>query len=394
VQKYIKYVILFFVLQQVPKLLFFVPNDAYFLSHRLPMARAAQKAGYHVGVVTNAASKRAQIEAEGIEVIHFPITPGLNNPFHELQVIRRLTGLFKEEQPDVVHNITLKAITYGGLAACFAKVPHVVNAIAGLGYIFNSNHLKARILRLGIKPIFRFLLRRKNSTLLFQNSDDMELILKRRMGRAENCVIIPGSGVELEKYTVTPLPSFEDKIYCVFSGRMIGIKGLDTLQKAFRILNDTSPHIMLRLCGVPDQNNPGSWSAEQLQEWAQEPNIEWLGFCEDMPGIWEKSHIGLQPSDGGEGIPKALLEAAACGRPLIATDVPGCREVIEYGMNGYIVAPKDPEALADAIEKLAYDEDACHRYAAYSPMVVEKRGFSAIDIQQKTQELYESLVAR
>lgn len=377
----------------MPRLLFFVPNEDYFLSHRLPMARAAVEAGYRVGVITNAASKRAQIEAEGLDVLHLPITPGLRSPFNELKIIHRLYRIYKEEKPHVVHHVTLKAITYGGIAAFCTGIPHIINAIAGLGYIFNSNHLKAQILRLGITPIFRFLLRRERAVLLLQNKDDLELLIKSRMAKMENSIIIPGSGVELEKYTPTPLPSFNDKIYCAFSGRMIGIKGLNTLQKAFAILKEGAPYIILRLCGVPDANNPGSWSEGQLKTWAEEPNIEWLGFCSNMPEIWQNTHIALQPSDGGEGIPKALLEAAACGRPLIATDVPGCREVVEYGQNGYLVSPKDPEALADAILKLANDKESCQRFAEYSPYVIRNRGLSATDIQQKTKELYLSFLA-
>jgi glycosyltransferase involved in cell wall biosynthesis len=381
------------VLKNLPRLLFFVPNEDYFLSHRLPMARAAIDAGYRVGVITNAAAKRDVMEAEGLDVLHLAITPGLCNPFNELKVIHRLYQIYKDENPHVVHHVTLKAITYGGIAAFFAGVPHIINAIAGLGYIFNSNHIKARILRLGITPIFRFLLRRKKAVLLLQNKDDLELLIKNRMAKRGNSIIIPGSGVELEKYTPTPLPSFEDKVYCAFSGRMIGIKGLDTLQKAFAVLKESAPHIMLRLCGVPDANNPGSWSEAQLKNWAEEPNIEWLGFCSNMPEIWQKSHIALQPSDGGEGIPKALLEAAACGRPLIATDVPGCREVVEYAQNGYLIPPRDPEVLADAILKLANDKETCQRFAEYSPYVIRNRGLSATDVQQKTKELYESFLA-
>jgi glycosyltransferase involved in cell wall biosynthesis len=186
----------------------------------------------------------------------------------------------------------------------------------------------------------------------------------------------------------------EGDIVCAFSGRMIGIKGLDVMKEAFELLRGKHPNIHLWLCGVPDRNNPGSWTEDQLAGWSQAPNVAWKGYCEDMPSVWKQVHIALQPSHGGEGIPKSLLEAAACGRPIIATNVPGCREVVEHEKNGLLIAPKDAHELARAIEELALDPEKCRKFAKASPSVIREKGLSASRITQMTKALYEKLAAQ
>ncbi len=373
------------------KLLFLVPNDTYFFSHRLPMARAAQQAGFDTGVVTCNGAARSEIEKHGIHVLPCNISPGLN-PFGTLLTLVELIKIYRREKPQAVHHVTLKAIILGSIAAWIARVPHVVNAVAGLGYIFNSNSALARTLRLIIYPLFRILLKRPDTVVLLQNPDDAILLEQKGLVRKDQVVIIPGSGVETDKYSPAPLPPFDEGIICTFSGRMIGIKGLETLKESFEILLQKKPDVHLWLCGVPDSNNPGSWTEEQLREWAKAPNIKWKGFCRNMPEIWKQSHIALQPSYGGEGIPKALLEAAACGRTIIATNVPGCREVVTPERNGLLVPPRNAEALASAIEELAGNNERCRVYAATSPAIIEEKGLSASRITDLTQKLYESLL--
>lgn len=372
-------------------LLFFVPNDKYFLSHRIPMAKAAIGAGFDTGVVTCDGPAGKKISEHGIRVIPCSVTPGAS-PFNALSSILQLIKIYRREKPKIVHHVTLKAIIIGSIAACFAGVPNVVNAAAGLGYIFNSDDMKAGILRMIVSPAFRILLRRKNTIVLLQNPDDAALMIKRGFARREQTRIIPGSGVDTKEYPPIALPDMKDEIICVFSGRMIGIKGLDVLKKAFEILEAKKSKARLWLCGIPDKNNPGSWSEKDLEEWAQSANVEWKGFCDDMPSIWKKAHIALQPSHGGEGIPKALLEAASCGRPIIASNVPGCREVVDESRNGFLVPPRDARTLADAIEKLASSESACRNFSIESPKVVEEKGFSSSSITQQTKDLYFSLI--
>lgn len=357
------------------------------------MARAAIEAGFNTGVVTAPGSCREKIEARGVRVLTCRISPGLN-PFGALVSFFDLISIYRREKPVIVHHVTLKAIILGSAAAWVAGVPRVVNAVAGLGYVFNSDSVLAKFLRGVVSPMFRVLLNRKNTVVLMQNPDDAELMARLGLVRRERIVIIPGSGVESDVYRAAGLPDMSGEIICMFSGRMIGIKGLDTLKAAFEILAAENRRIKLWLCGVPDMNNPGSWKEEDLRQWSRSANVEWKGYCADMPDMWKKTHIALQASHGGEGIPKSLLEAAACGRPIIATDVPGCREVVVPGRNGILVPAKDPQALAEAISALAGDPARMRAFGKESPAVVEEKGFSAPAITEKTKELYSRLAAQ
>lgn len=377
-----------------PLLLYLVPNDAYFYSHRMPMARAAQQAGFDVGLVTGSTTCRDQIEADGIRVFPCRITQGGTNPFREIRAVWDLIRIYRRESPALVHHVTVKAILWGAAAAWLCRVPRVINAFAGLGYIFTADDVRARLLRLGIQPVLRFLLRRRGSTTLVQNPDDGARLDALGLTRPESTVLIPGSGVDTDRFAARPLPDTSGEIICVFSGRMIGIKGLPTLRAAFDILRTRAPSLCLWLCGAPDPNNPGSWTAQDLRAWeAAAPNVVWKGHQDRMETIWAQAHLAIQPSTGGEGIPKALLEAAACGRGIVASDVPGCREVVEQGCNGLLTPPGEAQALADALEGVARNPDILRAWAEASRALVLEKGFSAQAVTRATRTLYEDLVS-
>ena len=373
-----------------PKLLFVVTEDWYFLSHRMPTVRGAQQAGFDVAVVTSNGSARAAIEAQGVRVIPFSFDRRSLKAGQAVQQVKALASIYKAEKPDIVHHIAMKPILFGSLAAWQARVPRVVNAFAGLGYVFSADTALARAVRLVLVPAFRMLLHRPGSIVLFQNDDDRQLLQKLgALSKQSKTVLIRGSGVETDKLAPSPQPDSADFI-CAFAGRMIGIKGLPTMHEAFARLRQEAPHIKLWLCGQPDPGNPGSWTQEQIDQWTRDnPSVIYKGHCH-MADIWAQSHVALQPSYGGEGIPKSLLEAAACGRAIIATDVPGCREVVNEGINGFLVPPHHAALLAERILMLAQDRDLCARMGHASRTLVEG-DLSAASVTEKTRALYESL---
>jgi glycosyltransferase involved in cell wall biosynthesis len=372
------------------KLIFLVTEDRYFLSHRLPMALAAQKEGFYVAVITNAVTCRSEIEAQGVRVIPLSLERRSLNPFKALAHIRRIKNIYQREKPDLVHHIAMKPVLYGSLAAWFAGVPAVVNAFAGLGYVFTAQSGLATALRPLLLLAFRFLLKRPGSWLLLQNEDDRDLLRRHGLTPEGRTEVIRGSGIDPAQYRELPFLPMDRDFICVFSGRMIGIKGLQTLKDAFALLEKPNPRIKLWLCGAPDPGNPGSWSEEQLRNWGE--NVVYKGQCPDMAAIWAQAHAAVQPSWGGEGVPKSLLEAAASGRAIIAADVPGCRDVVEDGKNGYLAPPRDARALADALARLAADPE---RYAVMghaSRVLLEKNDFTAEAVTARTAELYRACV--
>ncbi len=374
-----------------PKLIFVVTEDWYFLSHRMPTVRGAQAAGYDVAVITSDGTARAAIESQGVRVIPFSFDRRSLKAGQAVKQMQALARIYRAEKPDLVHHIAMKPILFGSIAAWQAKVPRVINAFAGLGYVFSADTALARTVRLFLVPAFRMLLQRPGSVVLFQNDDDRQLLQKLGALPRDNrrTVLIRGSGVETDKLHVMPQPQTADFI-CAFAGRMIGIKGLPTMQDAFARLRQDAPHIKLWLCGQPDPGNPGSWTQEQIDQWTRDnPNVIYKGHA-NMADIWAQSHVALQPSYGGEGIPKALLEAAACGRAIIATDVPGCREVVAEGQNGFLVPPRDAALLAERILLLSRDLELCARMGLASRALVEG-DLSAQAVTEKTRALYTNL---
>lgn len=373
------------------KLLFLVTEDWYFHSHRLPMARAAQKAGFDVGVITNVTRHKDAIEKEGIRVIPLSLDRRSLNPFRALFRLKDLAAIYRHEKPDVVHHIAMKPVLLGSLAAMSAGVPAVINAFAGLGYIFAERTPLARLLRMAAAPAFRMVLKRDNSRLLLQNDDD-RMLLERLGMTPDRTLVIRGSGVDMDVYKPTPLPDPHGEFICAFAGRMIDIKGLPTLREAFLRLAQTHPHIRLWLCGEPDDANPGSWTRDELEAWVQtSPNVVFKGRC-DMAALWVQAHLAVQPSWGGEGVPKSLLEALACGRAAVATDVPGCRDIVKDEVNGLLVPPRDAAALSAAIARLADDRNRLNVMAAHSRPIVES-GFSAESISAQAERLYRGICA-
>jgi glycosyltransferase involved in cell wall biosynthesis len=335
-----------------PKLLFLVTEDWYFCSHRLPPARAAKAAGYEVVVATRVNRHGAAILAEGFKLVPIRLRRRSWNPFSELAAIREIVRIYRRERPDVVHHVALKPTLYGSIAARLTRVPAIVNALAGLGLVFSSPTRKARVLRACIVAAFRVVLNTNRSVLIVQNPDDAKLVAGR-MVAAHRVRLIRGSGVDTVRFAPTHEPSGMPLV--MLASRMLWGKGVGEFVESAKLLRARGTEARFVLVGETDLENPASIPETQLKAWAASGSVEWWGRCDDMPNALSLATIVCLPSAYGEGVPKILLEAAACARSIVATDAPGCREIVRHGENGLLVPIRNPHALADALATLLGD---------------------------------------
>lgn len=331
-----------------PKLLFLVTEDWYFVSHRLALAVAAQAAGYEVSVATRAGRQSDVIRNAGIRLIPFAMSRRGGNPFAEVMALWRL---YRIEKPDLVHHVALKPVMFGALAAWLGRVPAQVNSVAGLGWLFTSSSGVVR----RVRPVLRWLLVRllnwPSSLTIVQNPEDKSL-LERSGLAASHLRLIRGAGVDIQLYyPAVPPPQ---PVCIVLVSRMLWDKGVGEFFEAARQLAEAGCNARFLLVGDPDPANPASVPESTLRRWHGQHGVEWLGRREDIPAILQAAHIACLPSYG-EGLPKSLLEAAACGLPIVTTDTPGCREVVRDGVNGLLVPVHDPVALAAALGNLIGD---------------------------------------
>ncbi|MCW8951578.1 MAG: glycosyltransferase family 4 protein, partial [Rhodospirillales bacterium] len=363
-------------------------EDWYFLSHRLPAARAARDMGCDVTVITRIGNGRAAIETEGFRVIPLGMERKGKNPFAEIGVISSLVGLYRRERPELVHHVALKPILYGTIAARIARVPKIVNAFAGMGFAFIAESGSGRFFRTILEVAFRFLMRAPNVHLIVQNEDDRAMFHNLEIGSASRTHLIRGSGVDTGRFSSSPEPG--GNLVAALVGRMLWDKGVGETVAAARILKQRGNPVRIVLVGTPDPANPRSIPESTLREWHDEGIVEWRGRVEDIPALWAQAHIALLPSYR-EGLPKSLLEAAACGRPMIAADVPGCRELVKDGENGLLVPVRDAEALADAIAKLA-DNSALRRELGQAARQTVEGEYSETSVADRITALYRSLL--
>jgi glycosyltransferase involved in cell wall biosynthesis len=369
------------------KILFLVTEDWYFCSHRLPIARAARNAGAQVIVASRMRHHRSLIEAEGFETRDVPFDRSGLNPLSDLKTLRFLVGLLREERPDLVHNVAAKPVLYGSIAAWVTSVPVVINAMAGLGFLFTAQTLKARLVRRVFQNVVARLSSRSNSRLIVQNHDDRSVFIEAGLA-SEQIVLIPGSGVDTKRFQASSEPNGTPVAICV--SRMLRDKGIEELVAAARILRARNVALVIRLVGGTDAN-PSSIPQALLDAWAKEGVVEVAGHLSDIAGEYERSHIAVLPSYR-EGLPKSLLEAAACARPLVTTDVPGCREICVHGENGLLVPSHSPDHLAFALELLARDKEMRKQMGLRGRAFVENT-FSATKVQEATLALYRELLA-
>ncbi len=332
------------------KLLFFVTEDWYFCSHRLPLAIAAREAGYEVALITRVDKHAGPIEQAGIRLIPIQLNRHGANPLRDLGLIWRLLRIYRREQPDVLHQVAMKPVLYGSLAARLAGLPKVVNALAGLGFLFSSSSPKARLLRPLARAALRLLLGGRGRHLIVQNPDDQALLSQVARLRPEQVHLVRGSGVDLEQFQPREAPS--GPVTVMLPSRLLWDKGVAEFVLAAKMLKHSGARFVL--VGKPDSGNPEAVAESSIHNWVEQGLVEHWGHSSDMPATLAKAHIVCLPSYR-EGLPKVLIEAAACALPIVTTDVPGCREVVRDGDNGLLVAVKSGEALAEALEKLISD---------------------------------------
>jgi glycosyltransferase involved in cell wall biosynthesis len=373
-----------------PKLIYLVTEDWYFWSHRLPMARAAQRAGFAVGVATRVAQHGERIRGEGFALHPLGWRRRSTGPLASLAAIAEIARLYRRERPRLVHHVALKPAVLGSIAALLAGVPAVVNAVTGFGFVASSPTLRARLLRRPVSLALAHLIERANSRVIVQNEDDRRLLLALNPAAERRVAVIRGSGIDLAHFPVAQEPPAPPAI-AGFAARLLADKGIESLIEAQQMLRGRGVDLRLLIAGTPDPENPTSIPEATLARWRGLAGITWLGQVDDIRSLWRAAHIAVLPSRR-EGLPKSLLEAAAMGRPLVATDVPGCREVAKEGVNALLVPPDDAAALARALEHLAGDAALRRRFGAASRALVES-DLAAASVGAATVALYHALLA-
>lgn len=334
-----------------------VNEDWMFWSHRLALARAARAAGADVTVATRVDRHGDRIRAEGFHLVALPWRRGARNAWTEARSVAMLARLYRRTRPDLVHHVGLKAALYGGVAARLSGSPPQVHTVAGFGFVSISSSRRARVLRRTLGILFRRVLSRPHSHLVVQNPDDAAEVREAGLFDAARVHLVRGSGVDTRHFTPAPESG---PVTAVLASRLIRPKGVVELVDAARLLRARGAPVRVDLVGDPDPENPETVTADELRAWHDEGVIHWRPRVDEMAPVWRSCAMAVLPSYR-EGLPRALLEAAACGRPLIATDVPGCRELVRDGDNGRLVPVRDAAALADAIAALAADPDARRR---------------------------------
>lgn len=369
--------------------LLIVVNDAsFFLSHRVPIALAAKADGWEVHVATPPSPLAGEIERRGLNFHPVPISRSGLRPYTELRSLIALYRLYKRLAPDLVHHVTIKPVLYGGIVARLARVPAVISAISGLGYVFSSTSMRAKLLRRITPFVYRLGLRHPNTHVIVQNPHDREQVLSLSRLDPALVTLIRGSGVDLERFRVrresvgTPI--------VMYAGRMMRDKGVADFVESAKILQRQGCQVRCVLVGPPDPDNPSGYTAEELRRLRDSGVVEWWGMRDDMDNVLSEAQVFCLPSYYGEGVPKVLLEAAACGRAIVTTRTPGCDEVVRDGYNGLLIPPRDPQALAEAIARLLDNPSQRHEMGRLGRQRAEQE-FSVEAVIQEHMRIYRAL---
>lgn len=377
---------------RMKRLLFVVNVDWFFVSHRLPIALEAARAGYDVHVATVLTDRRAELEAAGLTVHPLDFERGDATLTSVWSTLSQLYRVFRSVRPDLVHLVTIKPVLLGGIAARLARVPAVVAAVSGLGYVFIARGVKALAQRWVVAALYRLALAHNRVWVIFQNVDDRDGVIRAARLPIERTEIIRGSGVNLDRYRVAPPPAGPPIV--MLAARLLADKGVREFVDAARILRRSpfvaNGQVRFALVGAVDAANPASLTHAELTAWAEEGVVEVWGFRSDMAQVLSKASIVVLPSYR-EGLPKILIEAAACARAVVTTDVPGCRDAIEPGVTGLLVPARDSVALARAIEQLVKDPQRCRAMGTAGRLLAE-RAFDVRQVVATHLKIYDSLL--
>ena len=369
------------------RVLFVVNNASFFISHRLPIAIECIARSYQVGLAAPYDPEAAAILKKA-KIEYFPISLSRSgtNPIGEGLCIISLIKLFKKLKPDLVHLVTIKPVIYGGFAARITKVPAVVSAISGMGYVFTARGLE-RVLRGFVRVLYRFALGHPNSKVIFQNPDDRAAFEDFGIMIPDKTVLIRGSGVDTS--TFTPRAKNEGVFTVLMASRLLWDKGVREFIQAAEIFKSQGLLAKFVLVGACDEGNPFSVPKGVVETWKLRGLIEWLGHRSDMPNVLSQCDVFVLPSYR-EGLPRALIEAASCGLPIVTTDSPGCREVVQEGVNGFLVPPRSGEGVANALLKL-YGNPTLRKKMGIAGRAMAEHEFTVQQVVERTLGIYQEL---
>ncbi len=338
------------------KVLVCVTEDWFALSHFQPLIRRLSRLATEVIVVTRSSGRFAEIERLGTSTIDFDYNRSSMNPVRELRTAGRLAAIIRNENPDAIHLIAMKPIVLGGLAVSMAPVRHAVVHMTGLGFLAISDTTKARLARKAALSIIRRVIAQPQSWLLVENPEDLAFLEQGGVAPGHHVTMLGGAGIDPAAYPSVP-PAANAVPVAAFVGRMIRSKGVAVLMEAARLLQERKVPLAIELYGESDDGNPEAIPNGTLRSWSDGERTRYMGFTRDVAAIWRRADIFVLPALSREGMPRALLEAAASGRPIVVTDVPGCRHFVRDGVEGFIVPPGDAAALAEVLERLARDPE-------------------------------------
>jgi glycosyltransferase involved in cell wall biosynthesis len=367
-----------------------VGNDPeYFLMHRLALATALLEMGIDLHVAIPFDPSDVRFQSLPFPLHRLPLLRGSVNPWLEMRTVAALAALSRRLRPLLVHHVTIKPMLYGSMVARLLGTPCVVNSITGLGFVFSSSGPAAKGLRLLVQPLMRFGCMRPNVTMLFENHDDLLLYCRQGMAQTSSSKVIPSSGIDISNYT--PRQHEEGAVTVMVLGRMLWDKGIREFVEAARMVAAQRPATKFVLVGGTDPN-PESIPLNTLQQWQHEGTVEYWGWRSDIPAVLSGADILCLPSYR-EGLPRSLLEGGASGLPLVATDVPGCRDALQPGISGLLVPPKDSAALAAAILRLV-DDVGLRRQMGQAARADVANRFSTTSVVNATVSVYQDAIAR
>jgi glycosyltransferase involved in cell wall biosynthesis len=369
------------------KVILFANTAWYLYNFRLPLALALREQGNEVILLSPGETPYHELlQQNGFRSLSFPLQRRRVNPLAEIESIWQIFQIYRREQPDIVHHFTIKPVLYGSLAAHLLGMKKIINAVSGLGYVFTASDNKGKLLRAAAKKMYQLSLR--GTQVVFQNPDDAAYFTQLELVKPGQISLIRGSGVDIHRFQPTQEP--QDTPLVILPARMLWDKGIQEFVEAASKLKSRGVPGRFALVGAPDPGNPESVPVENLEKWKREGIVEWWGWRDDMIAVYHSANIVCLPTRYREGTPKTLIEAAACARPIVATNVPGCREVVQDGHNGFLTPPINAEALADALQMLI-EKPAERQRMGRNGRVLAVEEFSTDRIISETLRIYHQL---
>jgi len=377
----------------VRTILIIVNVDWFFMSHRLPIAIKALKQGYDITIASRFTEHKAELKSLGFNVVDIPFNRSGGRVSSELSTIKAIKRVIEDLKPNLIHAITIKPVLYTGLALKAVKkdIPFVA-AISGLGYVFTANTLRAKVTKLIASAFYKVALSQKFKTVIFQNTSDEAILTRVAKLNSTDKTLIKGSGADLSVYRFEPenqAPPLKVAMAC----RLLKEKGVYQYIEAARLVKKTHFDVEFLLIGTPDLENPNSVMQTEIDSWVKEGVINYLGHRNDIPNVFSSTSIVCLPSFYGEGVPKVLIEAAACGRAIVTTDNPGCRDAVIEGETGLTVPVRDSEKLAEALIRLIEDTQLRLSMGLKARKFAEQE-FDVNSVVDKHLEIYSALLAR